>query len=355
MIKLLKDQWWKYIGALLLLYALIGGMLVPLGPGIRSIYPVSIKSDTSVNFTITGYHTHFEETKDLQVLFKPTTSTEFYCADSVIPIINSTVRVVFHFPKKNLDTLHVKNFDLIVNDSIDGTMIMSYAAVVTAGSKDDSTSVKLAACTPREINKSKFQGFAFPYREILFQTIRNTFYHVPMWFTMMFLLIFSLVFSIRYLRTGDLQDDILASRAVIAALLFGVLGLATGMMWATYTWGSPWPNDVKLHGAAVGVMIYLAYIVLRGSLSDEIQRAKIGAVYNIFAIVIFVLFIFIIPRLKDSLHPGNGGNPAFGKYDLDNHLRIFFYPAIIGWTSLGFWIMSILVRMKLIEQKQSSL
>jgi heme exporter protein C len=64
-----------------------------------------------------------------------------------------------------------------------------------------------------------------------------------------------------------------------------------------------------------------------------------------------MLFIYIIPRLTDSLHPGNGGNPAFSKYDLDSSLRMFFYPASIGWILLGFWIMSLLVRIQFVRQK----
>ena len=85
-----------------------------------------------------------------------------------------------------------------------------------------------------------------------------------------------------------------------------------------------------------------------------LQRARISAVYNIFAVVIFTLFIFIIPRLTASLHPGNGGNPAFSKYDLDSHLRLFFYPAVIGWILLSCWILSILVRLRLLQLKKSS-
>ena len=59
------------------------------------------------------------------------------------------------------------------------------------------------------------------------------------------------------------------------------------------------------------------------------------------------MFIFVLPRLQgvDSLHPGQGGNPAFSSYDLDNALRIVFYPAVIGWTFIGFWIFDILRRM----------
>jgi heme exporter protein C len=173
-----------------------------------------------------------------------------------------------------------------------------------------------------------------------------------MWFTMTLLVIMSLIFSTRYLMKGDSAYDVYAHQAIVAALLFGVCGLLTGSVWARYTWGQFWVNDPKLNGAAIGVVIYVAYLILRGSITDEIKRARISAVYNIFAIVVFLLFIFIMPRLTDSLHPGNGGNPAFSKYDLDSTLRMFFYPAVIGWMLLGLWIYSILIRLQLAAQKQ---
>jgi heme exporter protein C len=37
--------------------------------------------------------------------------------------------------------------------------------------------------------------------------------------------------------------------------------------------------------------------------------------------------------------------------DLDNRMRMVFYPAIIGWTMLGFWIANLRVRIKQIEQQ----
>ena len=66
------------------------------------------------------------------------------------------------------------------------------------------------------------------------------------------------------------------------------------------------------------------------------------------------VFIMVIPKMNDSLHPGKGGNPGFNKYDLDSNMRMVFYPAVIGWTLLGTWIMSIRVRTKLIENKISA-
>jgi heme exporter protein C len=56
--------------------------------------------------------------------------------------------------------------------------------------------------------------------------------------------------------------------------------------------------------------------------------------------------------LKDSLHPGNGGNPAFSNTDLDNRMRMLFYPAVIGWTILGFWLVSLKIRYKFTLLKQ---
>lgn len=195
------------------------------------------------------------------------------------------------------------------------------------------------------------EGFLFPNLAILNESIRNLFFHVPMWFGMVLVLLFSFVNSIIYLSTNNIKYDIYASNAAKVGVMFGMLGIFTGMVWANYTWGAPWPNDPKLNGAAIAMLIYFAYIILRGSVDDEVKRAKISSVYNIFAYVIYIMFIFIIPRLTDSLHPGNGGNPGFGAYDLDNNLRLFFYPAILGWTSMAFWIISILVRMDLLTHK----
>jgi len=139
------------------------------------------------------------------------------------------------------------------------------------------------------------------------------------------------------------------------AMFYGLLGLATGMVWAKNTWGAYWTNDPKLNSAAIGMLTYLAYLVLRNSIEDEEKRARVSAVYNIFSFPVFVVLIFVLPRLTDSLHPGNGGNPGFNSYDLDNRLRLVFYPAVIGWTLLGFWISNIATRIHILKNKQTDI
>lgn len=196
-------------------------------------------------------------------------------------------------------------------------------------------------------------GFLFkvPAQPILHETIRNLYFHVPMWFGMMTILFVSLWHSIKYLGNPKIESDIVATQAAHVGMLLGFLGIITGSIWAKYTWGAWWVSDTKLNGAAITLLIYLAYFVLRGSLEEEQKRARISAVYNIFAYVMLIVFLMILPRLNDSLHPGNGGNPGFNKYDLDSNMRMVFYPAVLGWILLGVWIMTIKVRIEKLKRK----
>lgn len=190
-----------------------------------------------------------------------------------------------------------------------------------------------------------------PRLAILNESIRNLYFHVPMWFGMTFILLTSVYYSVRYLRTPTPQLDIRSHEAAKTGILMGLVGLATGSIWARYTWGAWWTNDPKLNGAAIAMLIYGAYLVLRSSFQDEQQRARISAIYNIFAFATAMPLFYILPRLTDSLHPGAGGNPAFARYDLDSNMRLVFYPAVIGWTLLAFWITQLSTRLAFIKQK----
>jgi heme exporter protein C len=190
-----------------------------------------------------------------------------------------------------------------------------------------------------------------PRLAILNETVRALYFHVPMWFGMVLLYMLSVYYSILYLRKPNPDTDSKSVTYAHVGTAFGILGIITGMLWANYTWGSPWHGDPKQNGAAIALLVYLAYFVLRGSLENEEQRARLSAVYNIFAFAAMIPLIFIIPRLTDSMHPGSGGNPGFNAYDLDSRMRLVFYPAVIGWFIIGLWIASLRIRIKRIEEK----
>lgn len=184
-------------------------------------------------------------------------------------------------------------------------------------------------------------AFTFPNRTILYESIRNLNFHVPMWFSMIALMGIAFVYSLIAIQKNDLRADIAAEAAVKTGLLFCVLGLVTGSIWARFTWGTWWTSDAKLNGAAVGTLIYLAYLVLRGSVAEPSKRMRLAGVYNIFAFTLLIVLLFALPRMVDSLHPGNGGNPAFSNYDLDDRLRMVFYPAVLGWIGIGVWLFNL--------------
>jgi len=177
-----------------------------------------------------------------------------------------------------------------------------------------------------------------------------------MWFGMMILFTTSVIYAIRYLRSQKLRDDIYSVNFAKVGIVFGVLGYATGTVWASYTWteyasSTQIFSEPKLLGAAIALLVYFAYVVLRGSITDVDKKAKVSAVYSIFAYVMLFPSIWILPRMLESLHPGKEGNPALDFHDLDGRLRIVFYPAIIGWTLLGVWITSLKIRLDLLKNK----
>lgn len=196
-----------------------------------------------------------------------------------------------------------------------------------------------------------------PYIGNLHESIRNFFFHVPMWFGQIGLLTLSLAYSIAYLRTENIRFDVYAAEFARTGIVFGILGLATGSIWASYTWGEPWSNDPKQIAAAIAILIYLAYLVLRGSMTDMDKTARVSAVYNIFAYFIYIPLIMILPRLVQSLHPGGmegakgGGNPALGGDSLDPSMELVFWPAVFGWLLLGIWISNVKIRYGLLVHK----
>jgi heme exporter protein C len=193
--------------------------------------------------------------------------------------------------------------------------------------------------------------FDVPRLNILNETIRALYFHVPMWFGMVLLFGISVYYSVRYLQNPSSNFDIRSVEYANVGLVFGILGMITGMLWANYTWGSPWHGDPKQNGAAIALLVYLAYFILRSSIQNEEQKARLSAVYNIFAFAAMVPLIFIIPRLTSSMHPGSGGNPGFNMYDLDSKMRLVFYPAVIGWFLIGLWIVSLRVKMRELEEE----
>jgi len=315
--------WWKFLAIALLLVASIAALRVPLSPALVHVSPSRI-APGEMTVEVTGYNTRF--TDGMHAYLE--NDGQYICPTRVEVIDATHARIVVAVPagmRANMTDLTVQG-------------LRYPGAFFTEGLGDG---IESGACGPAG-NKIDLAAaaFTFPNRSILYESIRNLHFHVPMWFTMIALMGLSMWRSIQVLGNNSLDRDREALGAVQVGLLFCALGLVTGSIWARATWGAFWTNDVKLNGAAVTALIYLAYLVLRGSVPDAHKRARLAAIYNIFAFSLLVMFLFVVPRLNaiDSLHPGSGGNSGFGDLDLDNRLRSVFYPAVAGWVLLGLWM-----------------
>ena len=359
----MKSMWWKFLCIVLLFWSVTAGFLVPLKDGVVGVSPNNFKTGETVELKVEGYNTQWKNNSELKAwlhidsAFKVANGGKFIDTFIAYPIASIKTEVVsenlanftFVVPKYLPTNSKIEQASLFVKNGEKGNSIRPSAVTISQDSINISEG-KLA-WSSQIINTNKWR-FAFPYRNILYETVRNTFFHVPMWFVMFTLFGCGIVYSIRFLRTRNNIWDIKAQSYTLLGVVFGFLGLFTGAFWANYTWGEPFPMDIKIITTYVALAIYLAYFVLRVSFTDAEQRARISAVYSIFAFASLVPLLYIVPKLApDSLHPGNGSSPAFGSQDLDNTLRMVFYPASIGWILLGIWIATLLVRVNIIKNK----
>ena len=340
----MKGLWWKTLTIVLILYAVIAGMLVPLKPGITGVSTSLIYSGKRATLDVTTYNANFKGQTPSCYLKKD--SSNYIAATSVITDGRS-VKATFELPPHVEGDPNIRPLTLFITDVSNGTLVYPEGIQLKKGNIQGIAQWNPSG-TPKLYKKT---GFVFPYRNILIETIRNTFYHVSLWFAMFILFFAAMICSILYLIKKDIDYDHKAASLTYAGILLGILGLITGSIWAKATWGAYWTSDVKLNMSAISMLIYLAYWILRSSSEDIDRKAKVAAAYSVFAFVTIVPLIFVIPRITDSLHPGNGGNPALGGEDMDNTMRMVFYPAVIGFTLLGVWLGQILLRLKRLKEK----
>lgn len=339
-------MWWKILSIIILLYVVIAGFVTPIKPGLVEVSKLHIDAGEDVKLTIKGYNTKFSA-GDNRVWLRLDEGRSLR-ASQVTAKNDNELQASFQVPNNTPSTKANVPLTLVVDNPAQGVAIMPSAVFLKAKAKNY-VNTKDWDGTIDNIHETK--GIQFPYRNILVETIRNTFFHIPLWFSMFILLLCSMWYSVKYLRFQNIKDDIYASSFIGVGVLFGILGLCTGSVWARFTWGTFWTDDIKLNMSAVAMLIYVAYLVLRGSINDVDRRAKISAGYAIFAFVALIPLVFVIPRLTDSLHPGNGGNPALGGEDMENTLRMVFYPAVIGFTLLGLWIVSQKIRLAMLKER----
>jgi len=157
-------------------------------------------------------------------------------------------------------------------------------------------------------------GMVFLYapREVTMGDVQRIFYfHVASAWVGFFGFFVTFTGSAVYLQRGTRTWDILALASAEVGLAFITMTVLTGMLWAKPVWGVYWIWEPRLTISAVQWLLYVAYVMLRGSLDNPERGARFAAVYGIAAFVTVPLSWFAI-RWWRTIHPQlfSGGEMA---------------------------------------------
>ncbi|MBK6538015.1 MAG: cytochrome c biogenesis protein [Ignavibacteria bacterium] len=196
-------------------------------------------------------------------------------------------------------------------------------------------------------------GILLPIPEIpaLGDKARVLYFHVPMSWISVLAFFMSMWYSIRYLKTRESDYDLKSFSSAQLGFLFCILATATGSLWAKFNWGSFWNWDPRQTSIFILLMIYGAYFALRSAIDSEEQRAKLSSVYSIIAGVTVPFFVFIMPRLVESLHPDPIINSQ-GKIHMDSTMLTVFLTSLVGFTMLYLWILNLKFRLERLQIKK---
>ncbi len=181
---------------------------------------------------------------------------------------------------------------------------------------------------------------------------RILYFHVPTAWVSTVAFIMALFYGAQYIRKRDILYDYKAASAAALGLLFAILATVTGAIWAKFEWGAFWNWDPRQTSIFVLILVYGAYFALRSAVESEEQRAKLSSVYSILAGITVPFFVFIFPRIVDSLHPDPIVNSS-GKVKMDTYMLIVFLSSLAGFTGLFVWMLNLRVRIAKLNMKEN--
>jgi heme exporter protein C len=177
-----------------------------------------------------------------------------------------------------------------------------------------------------------------PLAKGLGEFTRVLYFHVPVSWIMVIAFFISAWYSVIYLRKRDILCDQYAEMSSQLGIIFGILATITGAMWSKVSWGAYWNWDPRQTSIFILLLIYAAYFSLRSAVDEDTKRARLSAVYLLIAFASVPFFVFIVPRIYESLHPDPIINQE-GKINMESKMLTVFLLSMTVFTIIFFWMM----------------
>jgi heme exporter protein C len=153
---------------------------------------------------------------------------------------------------------------------------------------------------------------------------RILFFHAPAAMTGMLGYFVALTLSVLYLSSGKFHYDSLAASVIEVSLVFSIVNIVTGSIWARVIWGIWWTWDYRLTSALVCVLIFGAYLMMRRAIDEPTQRARLSAALCIFGCVDVVIVWKSIEWFRNQ-HPSPVLSIRTGGGTMDPAMERIFY------------------------------
>ncbi len=180
-------------------------------------------------------------------------------------------------------------------------------------------------------------GLVFLYAplEATMNYVQKIFYfHIANAWVGMLGFIAAAVAGVVYLVKHDLKWDIVELAAVEISLVFFLIAIVTGSIWARPSWGTYWTWEPRLTTAAILELVYLAYLLLRQGIDDADRRARFSAVYTLIG-AISVPITFVSIRLFRTIHPvviGTNSSATQGGFDMTSKMLVTMFFALFTFS-----------------------
>ena len=176
--------------------------------------------------------------------------------------------------------------------------------------------------------------FYAPIEEMMGAVQKVFYFHVATAWVGMLGFLVAAIAGIIYLRKGDLKWDVVGFAAIEISLVFFLVAIIMGSIWARPIWNTWWTWDPRLTTASIVELIFAAYLLLRQGVDDPERRARFGAIYAIFG-SISVPLTFISIRLLRTIHPvviGNAEAAAQGGFNMESPMKTAFFFSLAAFS-----------------------
>ena len=161
------------------------------------------------------------------------------------------------------------------------------------------------------------------------------YFHVSSAWLAFFAFFVVMLSSIIYLKTQDLKWDVLSHASAEIGVLFTTIVLVTGPIWGRASWNAWWTWDSRLTTTLVLWFIYVAYLMIRSSFTEEEKKARFSAVFGIIGFV-DVPIVWMSIRWWRTIHPTI---VTSGGFSMDPRMVLTLMVSLASFTLLYFYLL----------------